>query len=96
MRLDFFSYSKEVEVPEPQGRPLLAVDLGEKYLAVVCGDGISPKFYGKEARGIRRHYAWLRRRRGKRKLLKDIRRIGRTERRKIDAVLHRTRRRIEE
>ena len=53
----YITISQEVEVPEPQGRPLLAVDLGEKYLAVVCGDGISPKFYGKEARGIRRHYA---------------------------------------
>ena len=90
----YITISQEVEVPEPQGRPLLAVDLGEKYLAVVCGDGISPKFYGKEARGIRRHYAWLRRRLGKRKLLKVIRRIGRTERRKIDAVLHRISRRI--
>jgi len=90
----YITISREVEVPEPQGRPLLAVDLGERYLAVVCGDGISPKFYGKEARGIRRHYAWLRKRLQERKLLKVIKRMGRAERRRIDAVLHRISRRI--
>ena len=47
-----------------------------------------PRFYGKEVRGIRRHYAWLRKRLGERKLLRVIRRIGHTERRKVNAILH--------
>ena len=90
---------KEVEVRQPQPpSTVLAVDLGERYVAtsVVIADGVmkNPKFYGKQVRGIRRHYAWLRRRLGERKLLTVMKRIGNTEKRKVNAILHKVSREI--
>jgi len=74
-------------------RKILAVDLGERTIAstvLLCDGQIShPHFYGKDVRGIRRHYAWLRKRLGERKVLKTIRKVGHTEKRKVNAVLHR-------
>ena len=71
---------------------ILAVDLGERTIAstvLLCDGQISnPKFYGRTVRGIRRHYGWLRKRLGKKKALDTIRKIRNTERRKVDAVLH--------
>jgi IS605 OrfB family transposase len=93
----FIHLTIEKEVDEPTINPdrLLAIDLGERYLATVCGgDGIRPQFLGKEVRGIRRHYAWLRKRLGERKLLSVIRRIGNVERRKVNAICHQISRRI--
>lgn len=93
----FIHLTIERSVDEPDINPdrLLAVDLGERYLAVVCSDnGISPQFLGREVRGIRRHYAWLRKRLGERKLLSTIKRVGHTEKRKVDAVCHKISRQI--
>ena len=77
---------------------VLAVDLGEKRIATsVEFDGVSmssPKFYGKEVRGIRRHYSWLRKRLGERKLLRTIKKIKHTEKRKVDDCLHKISRQI--
>jgi len=73
-------------------RKILAVDLGERTIAttvLLCNGQIShPHLYGKNVRGIRRHYAWLRKRLGERKALKTIRKVGHTEKRKVNAVLH--------
>lgn len=79
--------SKEVEVKSISS--LIAIDLGEKVTAtaVLSGD-LRPMFYGREIRGIRRHYAWLRKRLGNKKLLGMIRKVGNTEQRKTDAILH--------
>ena len=90
---------KEVDFISPQPpSTVLAVDLGERYIAtsVVFARGVmkNPRFYGKEVRGIRRHYAWLRRGLGKRKLLKTIKKIGHAERRKVNAILHKISRKI--
>ena len=84
---------KEVHNPPlPNDGPVLAVDLGERVIATsvaVRDDRIcSPRFYGRRVRGIRRHYAWLRRRLGERKLLRVIRRLGNTEQRKVEDALH--------
>ena len=71
---------------------ILAVDLGERTIAstVLLYNGrIShPHFYGKNVRGIRRHYAWLRRRLGEKKALKTIKKVGHTEKRKTNTILH--------
>jgi len=71
---------------------LLAIDLGEKRIAtVVCGNRnkhSKPLFFGKEIRGIRRHYSWLRKRLGNKKLLKIIKKIGQHEKNKIELLLH--------
>jgi len=54
----------------------------------INGKICNPKFYGKNVRGIRRHFAWLRRRLGERKLLKVIKRLGDKEKRKVNDILH--------
>jgi putative transposase len=85
--------AKDAPVPAiPSHAPVLAVDLGERVIAtsvtLVDGTVSSPGFHGREVRSIRRHYAWLRKRLGRRKLLSVIKRVGRTEHRKVDARLH--------
>jgi len=88
----YITVMKEVKTCSESPLTILAVDLGERYIAtsVVIAKGVmkNPRFYGKEVRGIRRHYAWLRKRLGERKLFKVIRRIGHKERRKVNAILH--------
>ena len=85
------SVSKEVEMNYAY-RSVLGVDLGERYSAitVLWKDACKtpPRFYGRNVRSIRRHYAWLRKRLGERKLLRIIRRIKDTERRKVNTILH--------
>jgi len=85
-----FTVTRDVTPVQP--RVVLAVDLGEKRLATtVLLDQTGfrePRFYGKQARGIRRQYAWLRRRLGERKLLRVIKKVKDTERRKINTLCH--------
>ena len=93
----FIHLTIQREVDEPVINPdrFLAIDLGERYLATVCGgDGINPQFLGREVRGIRRHYAWLRKRLGERKLLSVTKKVGNTEKRKVNAVCHQVSRQI--
>ncbi len=95
---DWFIYltiEKVIDKPIINPNRLLAVDFGERYLATVCGgNGIKPQFLGKEVRGIRRHYAWLRKRLGKKKLLRVIKKIGDTEKRKVNDICHKISRQI--
>lgn len=68
---------------------ILAIDLGEKVMAtVVCGNQKKPVFLGREIRGIRRHYSWLRKRLGNKKLLKVIKQVGKREHNKVNSLLH--------
>lgn len=71
---------------------ILAVDLGERTIAttVLLNNGVvsHPHFYGRKVRGLRRHYAWLRKRLGEKKALRTIRKIKDTEHRKVNAILH--------
>ncbi|MHC1610075.1 MAG: hypothetical protein ACXQTW_00475, partial [Candidatus Methanospirareceae archaeon] len=43
------------DIPQRSCSHVLAVDLGERYMAVACGDfdNQRPHFYGKEVRGVR-------------------------------------------
>lgn len=76
---------------------ILAIDLGERVIATVCNSqNMRPIFMGREVRGIRRHFAWLRKRLGEKRLLKEIKRIGQKEQRVVDAYLHGISRRIVE
>lgn len=85
-----FAVTRDVTPIRP--RAVLAVDIGEKRLATtVLLDQTGfrePRFYGRDARGIRRHYAWLRKRLGERKLLRVIRKVKDTERRKVNTLCH--------
>lgn len=89
----------EKEVPSHTDfKNVLAVDLGERLPATTvlyAREAFKePRFYGREIRGIRRHYAWLRRRLGEKKALNTIRKIGRTEHRKVNDVCHKISRSI--
>jgi putative transposase len=86
---DFFVYlvvQKEVKI-EQKYSSVLAVDIGERVMATVLLDG-KPIFYGREIRGIRRHYAWLRKRLGEKKLLKKIKQIKHKEQATVNQKLH--------
>jgi len=89
---------KEVEEPKPNPNRIIAVDLGDRNLAtkveLVDRKIQNPKFYGREVRGIRRHFDWLRRRLGEKRLLKKIKQIGRKEYRRVDDILHKISREI--
>jgi IS605 OrfB family transposase len=72
---------------------VLGVDLGERFLATTVllresSAPAKPRFYGKNARGVRRHYSWLRKRLGEKKLLRKIKRIADVEKRKITTFCH--------
>ena len=74
---------------------ILAIDLGERVIATVCNSlDMRPIFMGREVRGVRRHFAWLRKRLGEKKLLNEIKRIGQKEQRIVGAYLHDISRRI--
>ncbi len=78
---------------EPRSR-VLAVDLGERNVAtsVIVDAGLvrDPRFFARAIRGLRRHYAWLRRRLQELQHFRTLRRIGNVERRKVDDLLHKT------
>lgn len=78
------------EIPQKASfSSILAIDLGERVIAtaVPLVNG-RPIFYGREIRGVRRHFAWLRKRLGEKKLLSEIKGIGQKERRIVDSYLH--------
>jgi len=98
-KTDFFAYiTIEKHIPKIKPENVLAVDLGERVIATVCGsfDDRKPVFYGKDVRGIRRHYCWLRKRLGNKKALKTIKKIEHTEKRKVNDQLHKISRSIVE
>ncbi|MEM3520347.1 MAG: transposase [Thermoproteota archaeon] len=72
---------------------ILAVDLGERFPATAVlwqnGTVMKAQFLGKEIRGVRRHYAWLRRRLQERGLTQVVKRVGSKERRVVNTILHR-------
>lgn len=84
------------EIPQKTSfSSILAIDLGERVIATVCNSlDMRPKFYGRQVRGVRRHYAWLRKRLGEKKLLRKIKDIGQKEQRIVNAYLHEISRKI--
>jgi len=83
---------KEIEIKKSYSS-ILAIDIGEKVLATVLLNG-RPIFYGKEIRGIRRHYNWLRKRLGNKKLLKKIKQLKHKEQNCVNYKLHEISKRI--
>ena len=83
--------SKEI-VLKSSFSSILAVDLGERVIATavlfLANNKGRPIFYGREIRGVRRHFAWLRKRLGEKKLLKKIKQIGHKEQRIVNSYLH--------
>jgi len=72
---------------------VLAVDLGERFTAtaVLLQDRnvMKVRFFGKEIRGIRRHYSWLRKRLQEKGLTKVVKRIGQKENHCVNNILNR-------
>jgi len=86
--------SKEIEI-NTHPSSILSVDMGERNIATAvlfassCTSNQSkPLFMGRNVRGLRRRYAYLRKKLGEKKLLKVIRKVGNTEQRKINDMLH--------
>ena len=70
---------------------VISCDLGEKHLlstVLVEDNSMKPEFYGDEARGIRRHHSWLRKRLQEKKLLKKVREVGRREKMAVNQICH--------
>jgi len=75
--------------PREEYSGLLAIDIGQKYLAVsVASHRDRPKFQGREIRGVRRHHSWLRKKLGEKKLKKEIDRLSDKESRKVEQKIH--------
>ncbi|MHA1420430.1 MAG: RNA-guided endonuclease TnpB family protein, partial [Candidatus Heimdallarchaeaceae archaeon] len=88
---DFFvniTIQKEVNIKTSYSS-ILSIDLGEKVIAtsVVLVDQ-KPQFYGREVRGIRRKYAYIRKKLGNKKLLKEIKKLKNKEQRVVNNILH--------
>ena len=91
----YFHITIKKEVQQHSTNPIiLSIDIGERVLATSVALNFntstisSPMFYGRQVRGIRRHYAWLRKRLSERKKFKAVKQIGNTEHRKVNDVLH--------
>ncbi len=85
----FISITIQKEIKPLSCSNILAIDLGEKTIATVCGTAHKkPLFLGKNVRGTRRHYAHLRKQLGNKKLLKMIRKVGQKEKNKVNSTLH--------
>lgn len=93
----YITIIKEVEMKESYSN-ILGLDLGSKVIATVCGsfDNQRPVFYGREVRGIRRHYQYLRTELGKKKLLKKIKQLSDKEQRTVNDILHKISKQIVE
>ena len=79
---------KEVELNNTY-TSVLAIDIGEKVMATtVSSANQRPTFYGREIRGIRRHYSYLRKQLGRKKLLGKIKDLSNKESRKVSDILH--------
>lgn len=88
--------SKECQNNNTHPSSILSVDLGERNIATAVLLSMSsftsnqskPIFMGRNVRGLRRRYAYLRKKLSEKKLLKMVKKVGNAERRKINAILH--------
>lgn len=83
LRLIYEIPTKKVNNPN-----ILAIDIGDKRLAAVCDSLDNKRLLGKELRGIRMHYMWLRRSLGNKKLFNKIKSVADKERRIVNQLLH--------
>ncbi|MBI2670906.1 IS200/IS605 family element transposase accessory protein TnpB, partial [Candidatus Woesearchaeota archaeon] len=79
----------QYKVPEIKYHSITSIDIGYKNIATVCNSCyLKPVFYGRNIKGIRRHYSYLRKRLGNKKLLNKIKEISNKEKRIIEQELH--------
>ena len=76
-------------VKEIKYHSITSIDLGSVNIEIVCkSSAMKPIFYGRNIRGIRRHYTYLRKRLGNKKLIEKIKDISNKEKRIIEQELH--------
>jgi IS605 OrfB family transposase len=86
--------SKEVTFDNAHPSSILSVDMGERNIAtaVLLANSRTykskPVFMGRKVRGLRRRYAYLRKKLGEKKLLRIIKRLEDVEARKVNTILH--------
>ncbi|HLC55761.1 MAG TPA: transposase [Candidatus Nanoarchaeia archaeon] len=79
----------QYEIKKIKYKIITAIDLGERNIATVCNSRcLKPIFYGRNIRGIRRHYAYMKKKLGQKKLLNKIKAIGNKEKRIVEQELH--------
>jgi len=77
------------DVPVKESKNMLAVDFGEKRIAtIVSSKDKKPVFLGREVRGIRRHYSYLRKKLGNKKLIDKVKFLGNKEKNTVNGILH--------
>jgi len=93
----YITIIREVQIKDSYSN-ILGIDLGSKVIATVCGSFYNqrPTFYGREVRGIRRHYQYIRTELGKKKLLKKIKQLSDKEHRIVNDLLHKISKQIVE
>ncbi|MBO3754878.1 MAG: transposase [Candidatus Brockarchaeota archaeon] len=85
----------EKKVEERIPKNILAIDMGIRWIATTVNSSNSvPKFYGKELRGVRGHFFYLRRSLTMKKAYGAIKKIGDRERRIVNNILHKISREI--
>ena len=81
---------REVSLKPINPNKIIAVNIGDRNIAtkveLINGKIKKPKFYGREVKGIRRHFYWLMKRLGEKKPLSIIKRIGEKEKRSVDDI----------
>jgi IS605 OrfB family transposase len=95
--------SKQISFDNTHPSSILSVDMGEKAIATAVlfaddpfrtSNQSTPVFLGRNVRGLRRRYAYLRKKLGEKKLMKMIRKVGSAEQRKVNDILHKISRQI--
>ncbi len=99
----YLTISKEVSFDNAHPSSILAVDMGERNIATAVlfansftSNQSKPIFMGRNVRGLRRKYAYLRKKLGKKKLLRMVRKVSNREQRKVNDILHKISRQIDD
>lgn len=86
-----FTVERDVEIRSPE--KVIGVDIGDKNLAVSVtletDDSVKDvNFHGKEIRGLRRHYSWLKKRLQEKQAYQKLKEISGKEQRTVDDICH--------
>lgn len=86
-----FTVERDVEINSPE--KVIGVDIGDKNLAVSVtletdNSVKDVNFHGREIRGVRRHYSWLKKRLQEKQAYQKLKEISGKEQRTIDDICH--------
>jgi putative transposase len=86
----YYEFRLVFDIPSIPKLPkeLIVIDFGERNIATVLSSASDRMFLGREIRGLRAHYSYLRKMLGKKKLIKKIKEIADKEQRIVTGKLH--------